>query len=163
MNDERASDRVRRVLALLAGHLERHAAGDALALEALAAELQDPELTTDDLQAAAWVLQSLEHVAWGGVPAATDLLAPGACGPPVERVPSSEERESLGPEAWGYLLDLRRQGALDAAQFERVVDLLAGSDTRPVSLAMAREAAASVILHLDPETSETYGDLGVAH
>jgi hypothetical protein len=37
MNDERSTDRVRVVLALLAEHLERYLEGDALALDGLAA------------------------------------------------------------------------------------------------------------------------------
>jgi len=168
VNDERPTDRVRQVLALLAEHLERYVEGDALTLDTLGAALQDPDLTADDLLATAWVLRSLEYVSWNGVPAVPDLLAvAGASAPPaqVQRVLSAEERESLGPDAWGYLLDLRRSGTLDAGQFERVVDLLAGSGMHPVSLAMAREAAASVVLQLDPETSGEipYGDLDVAH
>ena len=83
----------------------------------------------------------------------------------VQRVLSAEEREWLGPDAWGYLLDLRRSGTLDAGQFERVVELLAGSGMHPVSLAMAREAAASIVLQLDPEASGEIpnADLDVAH
>jgi hypothetical protein len=166
MNDERSTERVRRVLALLAEHLERYLDGDALALDELGDALQGQELGGDDLLAATWVLRSLERVPWRGVPAAADLLPPGG-GPEPSwgRVPSAEERESLGPEAWGYLLDLRRRGMLDAAQFERVVDLLASTGLRPVSLALAREAAASVVLELDPENGgeDLYGDLDVAH
>jgi len=98
---------VRQVLARLAEHLERWAEGDALALDALGESLQDPGLTGDDLLAAAWLLRSLEHAPWNGVPAAPDLLASegAAPGAPVQRVLSEEERESLGPEAWGYLRD----------------------------------------------------------
>jgi hypothetical protein len=167
VTDGRSPDRVRQVLALLAGHLERYLEGDALALDALGAALQDPEFNADDLLGAAWVLRSLEHVAGNGVPAAPDLLSEDALTPGAgaQRVPSDEERESLGPDAWGYLLDLRRRGTLDAAQFERVLELLSGSGARPVSLALAREAAASVVLQLDPETSGEipYGDLDIAH
>ena len=167
MNDERPTVRVRQALALMAEHLERYVEGDALALEALAAALQDPDLTADDLLATAWVLRSLDYASWNGVPAAPDLLSADAPVPAaqVQRVLSAEEREWLGPDAWGYLLGLRRSGTLDAGQFERVVDLLAGSGMHPVSLAMAREAAASVVLELDPETSGEipHGDLDVAH
>lgn len=167
MSGDRSGDRVRQVLALMADHLDRYVDGDALALDALAAALEAPDFTTDDLLATAWVLRSLEHVSWSGVPAAPDLLGTGATahGAQAQRVLSAEERESLGPDAWGYLLDLRRGGTLDAGQFERVVDLLAGSGMRPVSLEMAREAAASVVLQLDPEASGEmpYGDLEVAH
>ena len=167
MNDERPTLRVRQLLALMAGHLERCVEGDALALDALVTALQHPDLTGDDLLATAWVLRSLEYVSWNGVPAAPDLLSADAHAPTaqVQRMLSAEERESLGPDAWGYLLGLRRSGTLDAGQFERVVDLLAGSGMYPVSLAMAREAAASVVLELDPEASGEipYGDLDVAH
>jgi len=167
MNDERLTVRVRQLLALMAGHLERTVEGDVLALDALVAALQNPDLTGDDLLATAWVLRSLEYISWNGVPAAPDLLSAGAPAPTaqVQRVLSAEERESLGPDAWGYLLGLRRSGTLDAGQFERVVDLLAGSGMYPVSLAMAREAAASVVLELDPEAPGEipYGDLDVAH
>jgi hypothetical protein len=164
VNDERSTERVRRVLALLSEHLERHLEGDVMALEEMGEALQDRDIATDDLLAATWVLRSLERVPWHGVPAAADLLSAGG-GPSAGRVASAEERESLGPEAWGYLLGLRRRGMLDAAQFERVVDILAGTGLRPVSLALAREAAASVVLELDPEDGgeEFYGDLDVAH
>jgi len=164
VNDERSTARVRRVLAVLADHLERHLDGDALALDELGAALQAPEFGADDLLAATWVLRSLERVPWGGEPVAADLLPAGG-GPAGGRGPSAEERESLGPEAWGYLLELRGRGLLDAVQFERVVDILAGAGPHPVSLALAREAAASVVLELDPEDGgeELHGDLDVAH
>jgi len=161
VTDERSTDRVRLVLRLLAEHLERHLEGDPRALEALGGALEDPALTPDDLLAATWVLRSLENVSWSGEPA-----GPGtAPGPQAQRVLSAEERESLGPEAWGYLLDLKRRGALDHGQFERVLDVLADSGMRPVSLALARDVAARVVLQLDPEASgETpYGDHGLTH
>jgi len=167
VNDERPTLRVRQLLALMAEHLERYVEGDALALDALVAALQNPDLTGDDLLATAWVLRSLEYVSWNGVPAAPDLLSADVPVPTaqVQRMLSAEERESLGPDARGYLLGLRRSGTLDAGQFERVLDLLAGSGMHPVSMAMAREAAASVVLELDPEASGEipYGDLDVAH
>ena len=167
MNDDRPTARVRQLLTLMAEHLERCVEGDALALDGLVAALQDPDLTADDLLATAWVLRSFEYASWNGVAAAPDLLvAEVAAAPPqVQRVLSAEERESLGPDTWGYLLDLRHSGTLDAGQLERVVDLLAGSGVHPVSLAMAREAAASVVLELDPDSTGEipYGDLDVAH
>jgi hypothetical protein len=166
VNDERAAARVRRLLARVADQLERHAEGDVLALDGLVTALQDPNLSDDDLAAAAWVLRSLEYASWNFVSAAPepdgDVAAPTG---PAQRVPSAEERETLGPDAWGYLLGLRGSGALDAEQFERVVDLLAGSGVHPVSLALARDVAASVVLNLDPEASGEipHGDLDVAH
>jgi len=161
MSDERAAARVRQVLALVAGHLERFADGDALALDALGAALQDPGLTVEDLMAAVWVLRALARGDGQGMAA-----APGAApGPQAQRVPSAEEREMVGPEAWGYLLALRGRGALDAGQFERVLDRLAGSGTHPASLAMAGEAAASVVLQVDADRPQwiRHEDLDVAH
>ena len=167
MSDERRTVRVRQVLALMAEHLERCAAGDALALDAMVAALHSLDFTADDLIATAWVLRSLEYTSWNGVSAAPDLLSADATAPTgrIQRVLSAEERESLGPDAWGYLLGLRGSGTLDAGQFERVLDLLAGSGMRPVSLAVARDAAASVVLELDPEASGEipYGDVDVTH
>ena len=167
MTDERTADGVRRVLALLSSHLERHLEGEALALDALPAALQDPGVGVDDLLGALWILRSIEHLTASGVPVAPDLLSDGArvTGARGQRMPSAEEREFLGADAWGYLLDLRRRGTLDAAQLEEVLDLLAGSGARPVSLALAREAAASVVLDLNavPSLEGPYGDLEVAH
>ena len=164
MNDGHSNERVRRVLAVLAERIERHLEGDALALDELAEALQSGEFGPQDLAAATWVLRSLERVPWREAPVA-DLPPAAGPGPPAGRVPSAEERESLGPEAWGYLLDLRRRGLLDAGQFERVVELLADAGLRPVSLELARDAAATVVLDLDPESEgeDLHGDLGVAH
>ncbi len=161
MSEGPSADRVRLVLRLLADHLERHLDGDPTALEALAGALEEPSLSADDVLAATWVLRSLERVSWSGEPAGPDT----APGPQAQRVPSAEERESLTPEAWGYLLDLRRSGALDAGQLERVLDVLADSGVRPVGLALARDVAARVALHLDPEApGETpHGEFDVAH
>ncbi len=161
MSDGPTADRVRLVLRLLAEHLERHLDGDPTALEALAGALEDPSLSADDVLAATWVLRSLEHVSWSGEPAGPDT----APGPQAQRVPSAEERESLTPEAWGYLLDLRRRAELDAGQLERVLDALADSGVRPVSLALAREVAARVVLQLDLEVpgEAPHGELDVAH
>jgi len=156
-----STGRVRLVLRLLAEHLERHLEGDPTALEALAGALEEPSVGADEVLAAAWVLRSLENVSWSGEPA-----GPGSApGPHAQRVLSAEERESLAPEAWGYLLDLRRRGALDAGQFERVLDVLADSGVRPVGLALARDVAARVVLDLDPEApGETpYGEFDVAN
>ena len=161
MSGGASTGRVRLVLRLLAEHLERHLEGDPTALEALAGALEEPSVGADEVLAAAWVLRSLENVSWSGEPA-----GPGSApGPHAQRVLSAEERESLAPEAWGYLLDLRRRGALDAGQFERVLDVLADSGVRPVGLALARDVAARVVLDLDPEApGETpYGEFDVAN
>ena len=62
------------------------------------------------------------------------------------------ERAILSPEAWGFLLDLRRRGALDAAQFERVLDQLNSTGIRPVDLELARDVAVRVALQVDEES-----------
>lgn len=162
MSSENETERVRRVLRLLAEHLERHLEGDPSAFEGLPQILDDPALTGGDLEAAALVLRSLDNASWGGLPAMPDTLP----GPQAQRMLSAEERGTLAPEAWGYLLELRRRGALDAGQFERVLDTLAGFDERPVGLALAREIAARVVLQLDLEEApqeSPHGDLDVAH
>jgi hypothetical protein len=163
VNDERSTERVRRVLAVLAGHLERHLEGDFRALDELGEVLQADGISAEDLLAASWVLRSLERVPWRGEPVAADLVP--SAGPAAGRVASAEEREAVGPEAWGYLLDLRARGMLDAGQFERVLDILAGTGLHPVSVALAREAAASVVLELDSgDEGEGFdGELDVAH
>ncbi len=164
MTDERASGRVRRLLQLLAEGVERALAGDPRAFDGLAEALEGPTWRPEDLEVVALVLRSLAGAGWGAAAADPDLLSsddrpPGA---QAERVPSAEERAALSPEALGYLFDLRRRGALDPGQFERVVDLLAGSGARPVGLAVAREVASRVALRLDPEDGleeHLHGDL----
>jgi len=72
----------------------------------------------------------------------------------------------LTTEAWGYLLDLRASGALDANQLERVLEALTTYEERPVEVARARDVAARVALERqDGSTPEDYphGDQEVAH
>jgi uncharacterized protein Smg (DUF494 family) len=80
------------------------------------------------------------------------------------RVLSAEERQRLSPEAWGYLLDLKRRGSLDSEQFERVLDILTGSGVRPVGVDLARDVATRVALKFDQGLGETrHGDFDLAH
>ena len=69
-----------------------------------------------------------------------------APGEHAQRVLSAEERASLSPEAWGYLLRLRAPRLARRGQFERVLDLLSGSGVRPVGVELAREVATRVAL-----------------
>ena len=92
--------------------------------------------------------------------------APGAApGKHAQRVLSAEERATLSPDAWGYLLELQRRGSLDAGQIERVLDLVAESEVRPVDVELAREIATRVALL--GETSSPgeipNGDIDVIH
>jgi uncharacterized protein Smg (DUF494 family) len=141
MSDEGDREAVQRLLGLLARHLEDFFEGDELALESLGAALEDAEFDADQVQAALLTLRSLT----GG-----RLGRPDSPGDPpgrqAQRVLSEQERESLSPEAWGYLLDLKRRGSLNAEQFERVLDRLAASGVRPVGVEMAHEVAVRVAL-----------------
>jgi hypothetical protein len=67
----------------------------------------------------------------------------------AQRVPSAEERASMSPEAWGYLLDLRGRGSLTAAQLERVMERLTDSAIRPVDVDTVREVATRIALQFD--------------
>jgi uncharacterized protein Smg (DUF494 family) len=130
------------LLALLADHLEEFAEGGDLVLGPLGETIERHGFTADDIQSAILALRSMAGIATLEAVVAVDE-------PPTSRahrVLSREERESLSPEAWGYLLDLRRRGSLDAGQFERVLDRLTASGVRPVGVEFAREVAAYVAL-----------------
>jgi len=142
MSEDMPVEPVQKVLGLIAEHLESWLEGDELALEALGERLQENGVTGEQVQAAILTLQSLAGAAIGGGVAALDE-PPGR---DAERVPSAEERESLSPEAWGFLLALKRRGSLDANQFERVLDRLTALGVRPVGVEMAREMAARIAL-----------------
>jgi uncharacterized protein Smg (DUF494 family) len=94
-----------------------------------------------------------------GSGAAADLE--GGPGRGALRVPSDEERALMRPEAWGYLLSLRRRGSIDAEQFERVVEQVVASGVRPVEVDQVREVATRVALQCDEsdEPGETHGAL----
>lgn len=160
MNDRPDQDGVLKLLRLLADKLEDHLDGDDLALETLAESIEVGGWSADEMTAAILTLRGLSGA--GGDGGWVDD-APGRQG---ARVPSAEERESLSTEAWGYLLDLRVQGTLDAEQFERVIERLTGSGVRPVSVELARDVAARVALEHEAggyPGDSSYGDVEVAH
>lgn len=142
MSDDRRADPVQKLLGLIAEHLDAWLEGDELALEGLSEALQANELTEEHLQAAILTLRSMA----GTLPAAGIAALDEAPGRGAQRVLSPLERESLSPEAWGYLLTLRRRGSLDAGQFERVLDRLTAIGVRPIGVELAREVAARVAL-----------------
>jgi hypothetical protein len=79
---------------------------------------------------------------------------------------SPEESNTLSTEAWGYLLDLKRRGSLDAEQFERVLEMLTGSGVRPVNVEFARDVASRVAMEHgegDNPGDGSHGDIEVAH
>ena len=170
----REQDGAARVLRLVARKLEEYLDGDDLALETLAEALELEGASPDDVQAAALSIRGLVGTgsAGDGTPAGTpagslpDGWVAGVPGRHAQRVLSAEERESLTTEAWGYLLDLRSSGALDADQFERVLETLTSFGERPVEVARAREVAARVALEAEDGTTPgdyPHGDQEVAH
>jgi uncharacterized protein Smg (DUF494 family) len=147
-----------RALRILADHLDGWTDGDERAFETLGAALDHAGISADDLQAVACVLRGLTA---GAVDEDGDDLDP-APARQSHRVLSSEERAILSPEAWGYLLWLRRQGSLDAGQCERVLDLVSESGVRPVSIEHVREAAVRIAMtRHDPAAGD--GSLDLSH
>ncbi len=162
MSDERRMDPVQRLFRLLADHFEAWLEGDELALESLGQALEESGTSEDELESALMALRSLAGSnVGGGIPSVDE--APGQR---AERVLSPEERDSLSPEAWGFLLGLRQRGTLDSGQFERVLDRLTASGIRPVGVDLAREVAVRVALR-NPGRSESTeygaGDGELAH
>ena len=156
--DER--DPTQRVFAMLARHLQAYLEGDELAFEALGEALEQAGLGPEDLESARMVLRSLAGEGPGAAVVAVD--DPPAAS--AHRVLSPEERESLSPEAWGFLLALRQRGDLAPRQFERVLDCLAGLGVRPVDVDLAREVATEVALRDENDTSHfPHGDREISH
>lgn len=154
MRDSR-DDALLKLLRLLADHLEGYLDGDDFSFETLGEAIEEGGWDPEDIQAAIMVLRGFG----GELDAEASLAVDGPPGKRATRVWSPEERESVSPEAWGYLLGLRQRGALDHDQFERVLDLLTGSGVRPVGVELAREVAARVALRVD----ETDGGAGIEH
>ncbi len=160
MSDRAWNEPAQRLLRMIAEKLDDFLDGDELALETLGEAMEEDGYSSDDLQSAILAIRSM---AGGGMP--TGWIA-GAPGQRAARVLSSEERDSLSTEAWGYLLDQRRQGTLDSEQFERVLDLLTGSGMRPVSIELAREVASRVAIEIDDSGNAgevPHGDSELAH
>ena len=158
-----------RVLRLIARKLEDYLDGDELALETLAEALDQEGVTPDDVQTAVLGLRGLAGPPVGdGAGRALEPMppVPSHAGRDAQRVLSAEERDLLTTEAWGYLVDLRSSGALDADQLERVLEALTTYEERPVEVARARDVAARVAL--EPQDGSIpgeypHGDQEVAH
>ena len=156
----REFDGTSRILRLVARKLEDYLDGDELALETLGEALEQENASPDELQAAIMGIRGLAGVA---VPGGWNAGLPGWHG---QRVLSAEERGSLTTEAWGYLIDLRASGTLDAHQFERVLEALTVFGERPVEVERAREVAARVALEVEDGAAPgeiAHGDQEVAH
>lgn len=160
MKERFPGDSFQRLLRLIAGKLEDHLEGDDLALETLSEAIEEEGFTGEDVASVVMALRSL-----AGAGPSSGWVA-GAPGRRSQRVMSQEERELLSTEAWGYLLELKSQGVLDAAQFERVLDGLAGIGVRPVDVDLAREIASRVALEGEDGSGAgelTHGDIESAH
>ena len=174
------NDGAGRVLRVIARKLEEYLDGDEMALETLAEALDQEGVTADDIQMAALGIRGLAgrpapFGAGAPAPAGGSLAdwpmahpaeVPGLAGRHAHRVLSAEERDSLTTEAWGYLVDLRSRGTLDADQLERVIEALTTFGERPVEVARAREVAARVALEPADGTTpgdNPHGDQEVAH
>jgi uncharacterized protein Smg (DUF494 family) len=157
MIDHRLPDNVVRVLRLLAERLEALAEGDELAFDGLGSELEETLSSTPDLELAALLLRGVA----GGSAVEPALDPPAGSTHRILRVWSREERESLSPEAFGFLLALEHRGELSPGQFERVMDRLAAAEERPVPLEVAREAASQVVL--EPRTGTVDGAFDTTH
>ena len=142
-------DGASRLLRLLAERLQGYLEGDDLVFETLGEAIEEAGLSPDELETAILALRGAAAAsdAEHGEHAAATLVRPP--GKQAQRVWSKEERETLSPEAWGFLIDLRRRGSLDDGQFERVLDFLTCCGVRPVSVDMAREVAVRVALEGD--------------
>jgi uncharacterized protein Smg (DUF494 family) len=153
-------DGASRLLRLLAERLEGYLEGDELAFEALGEAIEEAQPSADEIETAVLALRgaaTAQEVDAGGDPVAATLdRLPGKH---AQRVWSKEERESLSPEAWGYLIDLKRRGSLDDGQLERVLEFLTGCGVRPVSVDLAREVAVRVALE-GHDTGRLEGDHG---
>jgi len=150
MSAARDGEAALRALRAIADQLEAYLDGDELAFETLGERFEESGLASEDLIDALYALRSLSGA--GEILGLTHEARPAQ---DSQRVLSSEERATLSPEAWGFLLSLRRRGSLDPGQFEQVLDQLSGLGLRPVDVATAREVAARVALHVDDSSGQT--------
>jgi len=153
------ADGTARVLRLIARKLEEYLDGTEMAFETLGEDLERENVTADEVEAAILGIRSLAGLA---LPAGWV----GATAGGGHRMLSSEERELLSTETWGYLHGLRANGTLDAEQLERVLETLAALGEGPVEVEQAREVAAKVALEVeafDGGGEAGHGDQEVAH
>ncbi len=156
MTEDQPHEAVQRLLRLLGDRLEAFLEGDDLAFETIGEAIEEERFGSDEIHATLLVLRSLTG-SIGGFSHASVESTPGKH---ASRIWSEDERDSLTPESWGLLLDLRRSGSLDAEQFERVLDVLTTSMARPVGIDAVRELAARVALSVEPPDATMEDDRG---
>ncbi len=121
------NEHVKNVLRRIVLQLRAALDGDDFALEDLQEALGSSGASSDEIEAALDAIMALTE------PNREDL--PDATGSEFgNRVLSLEERSRLTPEAFGYLLGVRGNGAIDEEQFEWVLERALASGERSVGL-----------------------------
>jgi uncharacterized protein Smg (DUF494 family) len=121
------NEHVKRVLKRIVLQLRAALDGDEFAFEDLQEALASSGASGDEIEAALDAILALTE------PNREDLE--GAAGSDHgNRVLSLEERSRLTPEAYGYLLGVRGNGAIDEEQFEWVLERALASGERSVGL-----------------------------
>ncbi len=121
------NERVKAVLRQIVHQLRAALTGDEFALEDLQEALASTGASGEEIEAALDAIFALTE------PNREDL--PQAAGSESgNRVLSLEERSRLTPEAYGYLLGVRGNGAIDEEQFEWVLERALASTERRVGL-----------------------------
>ena len=121
------NEKVKALLRRVAFQLRAALDGDEFALEELQEVLASSDVPGDELAAAFEAILALTDSNREDLPA-------GDGSPRGNRVLSLEERSRLTPEAYGYLLGVRGNGAIDEEQFEWVLERALASGERSVGL-----------------------------
>lgn len=121
------NEHVKNVLRRIVLQLRAALDGDDFALEDLQEALGSSGASSDEIEAALDAIMALTEPNREDLPDATGSLF-------GNRVLSLEERSRLTPEAFGYLLGVRGNGAIDEEQFEWVLERALASGERSVGL-----------------------------
>jgi len=121
------NEHVKGVLRRIVLQLRAALDGDDFALEDLQEQLASSGASPDEIEAALDSILALTE-------ADREDLPDAAGSQKGNRVLSLEERSRLTPEAWGYLLGVKGNGAIDDEQFEWVLERALASGERSVGL-----------------------------
>jgi uncharacterized protein Smg (DUF494 family) len=121
------NEHVKGVLRRIVLQLRAALDGDDFALEDLQEQLASSGASPDEIEAALDSILALTE-------ADREDLPDAAGSQKGNRVLSLEERSRLTPEAWGYLLGVKGNGAIDEEQFEWVLERALASGERSVGL-----------------------------
>jgi uncharacterized protein Smg (DUF494 family) len=121
------NEHVKAVLRRIVGTLRAALDGDEFAFEELAESLGSSGASSEEIETALDAIVALTESDREELP---DVEVPLN----GNRVLSLEERSRLTPEAYGYLLGVRGNGAIDEEQFEWVLERALASGERSVGL-----------------------------